>query len=150
MRALLAALALMLLAMPALAVNPDEMLSDPALEARARTISEGLRCLVCPNQSSADSDADLARELRIIVRERLLAGDSDAEAVAYIVARYGEFVLLNPVVAPHTIALWAATPLVLLIGGVALLVGIRRRKPLAPAALTEQEQKALDELAGGS
>ena len=97
MKRLLACLALMLaLVFPALAVSPDEMLSDPALEQRARAISSGLRCLVCQNQSIDDSDADLARDLRILVRERLVAGESDAEVQQYLVDRYGEYVLLNP------------------------------------------------------
>jgi cytochrome c-type biogenesis protein CcmH len=147
MRTLFASLALLLLALPALAVNPGEMLSDPALEARARSISEGLRCLVCQNQSIDDSDADLAHELRVIVRERLTAGDTDQQVIDYIVARYGEFVLLRPVVAPHTIALWIAAPLVLIVGGIAIVLAVRRRRPSAMAAITPEEQRALDELA---
>ena len=148
MRALLAALVVFLAAQPAFAVNPDEILADPVLEARARSISENLRCLVCQNQSIDDSDADLARDLRVIVRERLTAGDTDAEAVQYIVDRYGEYVLLNPVVGPHTILLWIAAPVVLLIGGIAVFVGARRKRaaPTAIAALTEDEQKALERL----
>ena len=146
MRALLAALVVLLGALPAFAVNPDEVLADPALEARARAISANLRCLVCQNQSIDDSDADLARDLRLIVRERLVAGDSDEAAVQYIVDRYGEYVLLNPVVAPHTIALWIAAPLVLLIGGVAVFVGARRKRAVAAPELTEDEQKALEGL----
>lgn len=147
MRAICAALMLLWLALPALAVNPNEMLSDPALEARARTISEGLRCLVCQNQSIDDSDADLAHELRVIVRERLMAGDTDQQVVDYIVARYGEFVLLKPVVAPHTIVLWLAAPLILVVGGVAIVIALRRRRVAAPAPITPEEQHALDELA---
>ena len=146
MRALLASLVVLLGALPAFAMNPDEVLADPALEARARAISANLRCLVCQNQSIDDSDADLARDLRLIVRERLVAGDSDEAAVQYIVDRYGEYVLLNPVVAPHTIALWIAAPLVLLIGGVAVLVGARRKRAVAAPELTEDEQKALEGL----
>ncbi|HVX73238.1 MAG TPA: cytochrome c-type biogenesis protein, partial [Devosia sp.] len=99
MRALLAALLLLWLTLPALAVNPDEMLADPALEARARAISAGLRCLVCQNESIDDSDADLAHEIRVLVRERLKAGDTDQQVVQYLVDRYGEFVLLKPVFA---------------------------------------------------
>lgn len=147
MRVICAALMLIWLALPAFAVNPNEMLSDPALEARARTISEGLRCLVCQNQSIDDSDADLAHELRVIVRERLTAGDTDQQVVDYIVARYGEFVLLKPVVAPHTIVLWLAAPLILVIGGVAIVSALRRRRVAAPAMITPEEQRALDELA---
>lgn len=135
---------------PALAVNPDEILADPALEARARAISANLRCLVCQNQSIDDSDAELARDLRIIVRERLLAGDSDEAVTQYLVDRYGEFVLLNPVIAPHTIVLWVAGPLVLLVGGVVVFLGTRRRRRLAAVdePLSEEEAKALEELEG--
>lgn len=144
----LAALLLVLLTMlPALAVNPDEVLDDPALEARARAISATLRCLVCQNQSIDDSDADLARDLRVLVRERLTAGDTNDQAMQYIVDRYGEFVLLNPVVAPHTVLLWAAAPLVLLIGGIAVFIGMRRRRQLpAPAAMSTEEEAALADL----
>jgi cytochrome c-type biogenesis protein CcmH len=147
MRTLLAALALLWLALPAFAVNPDEMLSDPALEARARTISEGLRCLVCQNESIDDSDADLAHEIRVLVRERLKAGDSDDQVRQYLVDRYGEYVLLKPVLALHTIILWAAAPAILVVGGVILLVmGRRRAVADAPAELTPEERRALDEL----
>jgi cytochrome c-type biogenesis protein CcmH len=147
MRALLATLALLWLALPALAVNPDEMLADPALEARARAISEGLRCLVCQNESIDDSDADLAHEIRVLVRERLKAGDSDQQAVQYLVDRYGEYVLLKPVFAWHTLALWVAAPSLLVIGGIVLLVTARRRRlQPVPASLTPEEQQALDEL----
>lgn len=147
MRTLLALLMLALLSVPALAVRPDEMLSDPALEARARTISEGLRCLVCQNQSIDDSDADLAHDLRVIVRERLKAGDSDDQVRSYLVARYGEFVLLNPVIAPHTILLWVAGPVVLLAGGIVVLMAARRkRKAPAVEGLTAEEAEALEEL----
>jgi cytochrome c-type biogenesis protein CcmH len=146
MRAILALVMLVLLSVPALAVRPDEMLADPALEARARDISHGLRCLVCQNQSIDDSDADLARDLRILVRERLTAGDSDQAVLDYIVARYGEYVLLNPVVAPHTILLWVAAPVVLVIGGIVVFVGSRRKRVAGQAALTEDEAKALEEL----
>jgi cytochrome c-type biogenesis protein CcmH len=147
MRAILVAL-ILLLAQPALAVDPGEMLDDSALEARARAISADLRCLVCQNQSIDDSDADLARDLRLIVRERLVAGDTDTEVVQYIVDRYGEFVLLNPVIAPHTILLWAAAPMVLLVGGIAVLLGVRkrRRQGVVAGPLSEQEQAALKEL----
>lgn len=135
---------------PALAVRPDEMLADPALEARARAISAGLRCLVCQNQSIDDSDADLAHDLRVIVRERLTAGDSDDQVRSFLVARYGEFVLLNPVIAPHTFLLWAAGPLALVIGGIAVVAGARRRRRVsfAEARLTAEEEQALKDLAG--
>jgi cytochrome c-type biogenesis protein CcmH len=147
MRALIALLLTLLLAAPAFAVLPDEILADPALEARARTISATLRCLVCQNESIDDSNADLARELRLIVRERLVAGDTDEQTVQFLVDRYGEYVLLKPVFAPHTLVLWAAGPVVLLIGGLAILIGVRRRRRLPEdAALTPDEQRALDEL----
>ena len=148
MRRLLAALIVLLAAWPAFAVNPDEILPDPALEARARAISANLRCLVCQNQSIDDSDADLAHDLRVIVRERLTAGDTDAEAVQYIVDRYGEYVLLNPVIAPHTILLWIAAPVVLLIGVIAVVIGVRRKRAVVapPAELTEAEKQALEAL----
>lgn len=131
----------------ALAVNPDEVLADPALEARAREISANLRCLVCQNQSIDDSDAELAGDLRVLVRERLTEGDSNEEVMRYVVDRYGEYVRLNPVVAPHTILLWLAAPAVLLGGLVAFgLVLLRRgRKPpqTGPAKLTDEEAAAL-------
>jgi cytochrome c-type biogenesis protein CcmH len=149
MRLLAALLLVVLSVLPAVAVRPDEMLADKALEARARAISAGLRCLVCQNQSIEDSDADLARDLRVIVRERLTSGDTDKQAVDYIVARYGEYVLLNPVVAPHTLLLWFATPVVLLVGGAGIAFAVRRKKSVAvaaPMALSAEEQAALDDL----
>ncbi|MEQ5776489.1 cytochrome c-type biogenesis protein CcmH [Thalassospira sp. NFXS8] len=136
-------------ARPAFAVNPDEMLSDPVLEQRARTISEELRCLVCQNQSIDDSDADLAHDLRVLVRERLLAGDSNQQAIDYIVARYGDYVLLNPPLKPDTYILWAS-PFILLILAALAVVGFYRRKKrddrTTPANLTDQERKRLDEI----
>ena len=144
LRALLLALAL-IVAGPALAVSPDEMLPDPVLEQRARDLSAGLRCLVCQNQSIDDSEADLARDLRILVRERLVAGDSDAQVQQYLVDRYGEYVLLNPRVNNHTILLWVAAPTLLAIGLGTLFVVSRRRK-LVTAGLSDDEQAALDEL----
>jgi cytochrome c-type biogenesis protein CcmH len=146
MRFVLALLTMFWLALPAFAVNPDEMLADPALEARARTISEGLRCLVCQNESIDESNADLAREIRIIVRERLTAGDTDEQVIQYLVDRYGEYVLLKPVLAAHTILLWAAAPVVLIIGGIAIVVAARRKPARTQTALTPEEQQALDEL----
>lgn len=147
MRLVVALLFVLFSALPALAVRPDEMLADPALEARAKAISLGLRCLVCQNQSIEDSDADLAHDLRVIVRERLTAGDTDQEAVDYIVARYGEYVLLNPVMAPHTLLLWIAAPAVLLAGGVAVFFAARRKRSVVTGAtLTEAEAEALKEL----
>ncbi len=128
------------------AVNPSEMLADPVLEMRARTISEGLRCLVCQNQSIENSDADLAHDLRVLVRERLKAGDGDAAVQQYIVDRYGEFVLLQPVLAIHTLILWFAAPALLLAGLGALLVVARRKRAASPTALSDQEQAALTSL----
>lgn len=142
LRALLLALCL---AAPAMAVGPDEILDDPVLEQRARDISAGLRCLVCQNQSIDDSDADLAKDLRVLVRERLLAGDSDEAVRQYLVDRYGEYVLLNPRVNNHTILLWIAAP-VLLIGGLGTLWLAGRRRRVVDAGLNTEEQAALDEL----
>jgi cytochrome c-type biogenesis protein CcmH len=151
MRTLFAALALVWLALPAFAVSPSEMLSDPTLEARARTISAGLRCLVCQNESIDDSDADLAHEIRVLVRERLKAGDTDDQVRQYLVDRYGEFVLLKPVFAWHTAVLWVAAPTILVIGGLVLFIVSRKRRVSAESAvLTAEEQAALDELKGSS
>ncbi|AXI42767.1 cytochrome c-type biogenesis protein [Sulfitobacter sp. SK011] len=110
-------LILMLLATPLMAVEPDEVLSDPVLEARAREVSKGLRCLVCRNESIDESNASLARDLRVLLRERLVAGDSDQQAVDFIVARYGEYVLLKPDTRGANWLLWAAGPLMLLVAG---------------------------------
>jgi len=133
---------------PAHAVQPDEVLDDPALEARARTISAGLRCLVCQNQSIDDSDAPLARDLRLLVRERLKAGDSDQAIVDFVVARYGEFVLLKPRLSAHTAILWFATPLVL--AGALLLVWLAYRRRTAAAQglkpLSASERRKLKRL----
>jgi cytochrome c-type biogenesis protein CcmH len=136
---------------PARAVQPDEVLPDPALEARARAISEGLRCLVCQNQSIDDSEAPLAKDLRLLVRERLKAGDSDQEIVDFIVARYGEFVLLKPRFEPHTLLLWFATPAVFLAAILLIAAAYRRRKSAqeqtAPLSVNEQQRlrQLLDE-----
>ena len=140
-----------LLAMPAFAVQPDEMLSDPALENRARELSRGLRCLVCKNESIDESNASLARDLRILVRDRLTAGDSDDEAIEFIVARYGEFVLLRPTVTGSNWLLWAAGPLMLLLaGGIGL--SYLRGRAAAPesdiAALSDAEKTRLAEVLG--
>jgi cytochrome c-type biogenesis protein CcmH len=127
------------------AVQPDEMLADPALEARARAISAGLRCMVCQNQSIDDSDADLARDLRILVRQRLTAGDTDRQVVDYIVSRYGEFVLLKPRLSARNALLWG-TPIVLLIGGgvVVFLAGRRTRKSGTPSLSAEEDAALRD------
>ena len=150
MRVVLALLLALMLGAPATAVNPDEVLADPVLEARARDISSQLRCLVCQNESIDDSNADLAREIRLNVRERLVAGDTDREVLQFLVDRYGEYVLLQPVVAPHTTLLWAAAPLALLVGGIAIVVASRRRRGAEDAApLTPDEQRALEDLDSG-
>lgn len=134
-------------AVPAFAVNPSETLSDPALEARARAISRDLRCLVCQNENIDDSNADLAHDLRVLVRERITAGDTDQQVKDYLVARYGEFVLLRPVVAWHTILLWIAGPLILIGGAIGLGIGARRRKFAdTPTELDESEREALARL----
>jgi cytochrome c-type biogenesis protein CcmH len=149
MRRLLMALAIILVAAPAFAVNPDEVLPDPALEARARTISAELRCMVCQNQSIDDSNADLARDLRILVRKRIVAGDSDRQVVDYLVSRYGEFVLLKPRLSDKTLLLWGAPVALLLLGGISLLVFAKRRrgKPTG-TPLTMEEQARLNEILG--
>jgi len=128
------------------AVKPDEMLADPALEARARALSEGLRCMVCQNQSIDESDADLARDLRILVRERLKAGDTDRQVMDYIVSRYGEFVLLKPRFDLRNALLWGAPALLLLAGAIFVFRASRARREAEPDALTEQEKAALEAL----
>jgi cytochrome c-type biogenesis protein CcmH len=137
-----------LAALPARAVQPDEVLPDPALEARARAISEGLRCLVCQNQSIDDSDAPLAKDLRLLVRERLKAGDSDREIADFVVARYGEFVLLKPRLSPHTVLLWFATPAVFAAALFLIWLAYRRRKAAAQglAPLSANEERRLKRL----
>ncbi|MBG6158798.1 cytochrome c-type biogenesis protein CcmH [Labrenzia sp. EL_159] len=120
-------LAFAILTAPALAVAPEEVLDDPALEARARALSAELRCMVCQNQSIDDSDAPLAKDLRVLVRERLVAGDSDGQVIDYLVSRYGEFVLLKPRFAWHTLVLWAAGPVALLAGLIAIVLALRSR-----------------------
>jgi cytochrome c-type biogenesis protein CcmH len=143
------ALILLLLATPLMAVQPDEMLDDPVLENRARELSKGLRCLVCQNESIDESHASLARDLRILVRDRLVEGDTDEEAVAFIVARYGEFVLLNPTVSGANWLLWGAGPLMLLLAsGVGMIYLRGRSKATAPGEepLSDQERARLDDL----
>jgi cytochrome c-type biogenesis protein CcmH len=146
---LLVATVTLALAVPAGAVQPDEVLDNPVLEERARGISAGLRCLVCRNESIDESNATLARDLRLMVRERLVAGDSDEEVVAYIVDRYGEYVLLRPTMTGSTIVLWLAPAALLLLGGGLSLVYIRKRgRSAAPseAALSPEEQARLKDL----
>jgi cytochrome c-type biogenesis protein CcmH len=145
MRVLVVAVLLTLLhATSAAAVQPDEMLKDPAMEARARALSRQLRCMVCQNQSIDDSDAPLAHDLRVLVRERLTRGDSDAQVIDFLVDRYGEFVLLKPRFAWHNALLWVLPPGLLAIGAVALVILARRRRaPDLPSSLNEAEQRKL-------
>ncbi len=147
------ALAVLLLALPArAAIAPDEILSDPALEVRARGITKQLRCLVCQNQSIDDSNAPLARDLRLLVRERLKAGDSDAATLSFVVARYGDFVLLRPPMKATTWLLWFGPALLLLAGVLFLAMRARQRRaaPASPAPLDAAEEKKLSELMGRS
>ncbi|OWV88670.1 cytochrome c-type biogenesis protein [Rhizobium sp. R693] len=146
-RRLLVVLALVFSTAPAFAVNPDEVLADPGLEARARAISAELRCMVCQNQSIDDSNAELAKDLRLLVRERLTDGDTDEQVMNYIVSRYGEFVLLKPRFETKTILLWAAPLLLVVAGGLSLIVFARKRagRPTG-SKLTAEEQARLSEL----
>ena len=148
---LLAALLLAIAVSPVHAIDPGEILSDPALESRARAISAELRCLVCQNQSIDDSDADLAKDLRVLVRERLKAGDTDEQIFDYVVARYGDFVLLNPPFKAKTILLWAGPAALLLSGIVAVAVYFRRRAAPAEDAssLSVEEEGRLQALLDG-
>jgi cytochrome c-type biogenesis protein CcmH len=131
---------------PAAAVEPDEQLRDARLEARAHNLSRELRCVVCQNQSIDDSDAALARDLRIILRERIAAGDTDDQAVAFLVARYGSFVQLKPPVRGDTLALWFGPLGVLLLGGAGAVVYMRSRSPAKAPALTAAEESELADL----
>jgi cytochrome c-type biogenesis protein CcmH len=133
---------------PALAVEPREMLTDPALEARARAIGQELRCLVCQNESIDDSNADLAHDLRVLLRQRLAAGDSNRQAIDFIVKRYGDFVLLKPPVEPATYLLWFGPAALLMVGAAAALVFVRRRNRALPepAPLSAQEKQRLETL----
>jgi cytochrome c-type biogenesis protein CcmH len=151
---ILALAAAVLFGSPAHALQPDEIMADPIKEARARELSKELRCMVCQNQSIDDSDAPLARDLRLLVRERILAGDSDSQVVEFLVARYGEFVLLKPRFNPHTMLLWLLPPLALMGGGIALWVysdrrrraGVLERESLMK--LTKEEEARLEKLLG--
>ncbi|HEY4920759.1 MAG TPA: cytochrome c-type biogenesis protein [Xanthobacteraceae bacterium] len=139
---------------PSFAVRPDEILPDPQLEARARALSHELRCMVCQNQSIDDSDAPLAHDLRVLVRDRLKAGDTDQGVLDYLVARYGEFVLLKPRFEWQTMPLWLAPVAIFSIGGLSLVVAVRRRRRArgtsidTPAPLSKSEQARLAELTG--
>lgn len=143
-----ALLALLLTAAPALAVQPDEILDDPALEARARAISRDIRCPVCQGEAIDDSNAPISRDLRIIIRERLVAGDSDEEVVDFLVARYGEFILFNPRPTGSNLILWLAGPAMLLIAGGVAYAAFRRR-PVTETALTAEEQAQLEKILKG-
>jgi cytochrome c-type biogenesis protein CcmH len=150
-RALPIILLLSLFGAPALAVQPDEILKDPTLESRARALSQELRCMVCQNQSIDDSDAPLAKDLRVLVRERLTAGDNDNQVIDFLVARYGEFVLLRPRLSGHTLLLWLAPFAVVMAGAIALILFLRRRRGESEAAriqesLTPAEQARLAKL----
>ena len=146
--ALIALLGALLLPQAALAVAPDEMLKDPVLEQRARVLSQELRCMVCQNQSIDDSDAPLAKDLRLLVRERLVKGDSDRQVLDFLVERYGAFVLLKPPLEISTLLLWGLPPVTLLVGIVALFIMARRRKEvvLDTAALSGDEQQRIRQL----
>ena len=146
------ALAVMMGSPASYAVQPDEIMSDPARESRARDLSRELRCMVCQNQSIDDSEAPLARDLRLLVRERIAAGDSNAQVIDFLVARYGEFVLLKPRLNPHTWLLWLLPPLALIGGGLALWIHGRRRSKSTAAEdpsrfkLTAEEEARLERL----
>lgn len=141
--------ALFLSIAPALAVEPSEMLSDPALEARARTLSRELRCVVCQNESVDDSPAEVAHDIRRAVRERLVAGDTDRQVLDYMVARYGDYVLLKPPFKTRTLVLWLGTPAVLLLGAIGLWLANRRRAAApGPAPLSDDERARLDSFLG--
>ena len=131
------------------AVQPDEILDDPVLEARAREISKELRCLVCRNESIDDSNAGLARDLRLLVRERLVAGDDDAGVKQYLVDRYGEFVLLKPVFSLANAGLWFGGPLIFLLGLIVSIRFIRSRQAEAPVPLSAEEKARLDQILKG-
>jgi cytochrome c-type biogenesis protein CcmH len=135
------------LPLPAAALQPDELLDDPALEERARDISAGLRCLVCRNESIDESNAELARDMRLLVRERLTAGDTDAEVVAFITDRYGEYVLLNPPATGSTLLLWGAPLALLLLGAGVAVAHVSRQRAAPPAeALSPEEEARLAEI----
>jgi cytochrome c-type biogenesis protein CcmH len=142
------AILLFLLLTPAQAVQPDEILKDPALEARARALSSGLRCLVCQNESIDDSNAPLAKDLRLLVRERIVAGDTDRQVQAFLVARYGEFVLLRPPVSARTAVLYGAPFVALGLGGLLVWRLSRRRGVAAAKVLTDEEKARLERVLG--
>jgi cytochrome c-type biogenesis protein CcmH len=148
LKAFAVAIALLLTPLPALAVNPDEVLKDPVLEERARNLSAQLRCMVCQNQSIDDSNAELAKDLRLLVRERIVGGDSDLQVIDYVVSRYGEFVLLKPRLSGKTIALWSMPGALLLIGLAAVFLYTRRSRRTTDGEhlLTEEEKVRLQQV----
>ena len=139
-------LVVLFLAGAAMAAEPDEVLADPALEARAMHIDTQLRCVVCQSQSIAESNAPLAKDLRLLVRERLTAGDTDEEIIAYVVERYGDYVLLKPPVQGNTLFLWAFPALALLIGGVGGVVFLRKTKTASPVSLSDEDEEEIDRI----
>jgi len=145
MRRLRLVLLALCVAAPALAVQPSEMLKDPELEARARALSSELRCLVCQNESIDDSDADLARDIRLLIRERITKGESNTQVRDFLVSRYGDFILLKPPLKLSTALLWFSAPLTFLLGGLAIWIASRRR-PAPSAPLTAEEERRLAEL----
>lgn len=148
-RKLLLVLSFLFAAMPAFAVNPDEILADPVLETRARGLSANLRCMVCQNQSIDDSNAELARDLRVLVRERIVKGDTDEQVIDYVVSRYGEFVLLKPRLSLRTLVLWGAPATLFVLGLIVLVVYARRRPSVAGTVpLSAAEKAELDRLLG--
>jgi cytochrome c-type biogenesis protein CcmH len=145
MKRWLIALVLIACSTLALAVQPDEMMKDPALEARARELSAQLRCLVCQNESIDDSEASLARDIRLLIRERIAKGESNGQVRDFLVSRYGDFILLKPPLKPETLLLWVSAPATLLIGAIAIVAAARRRRP-PTIALTPEEETKLAEL----
>lgn len=149
MKRLLLTVFLALVSLPALAVEPDEVLDDPALEARARAISANVRCVVCQNESIDTSNAGIARDLRLLIRERLVAGDTDQEVLDFLVARYGDFVLFKPPFKPETWALWLAPFVIIAAGAGGVFVMLRRvnrRAAAGPAALDPAEQAEIERI----
>ena len=142
------AAALILGAAAAGAVQPDEVMKDPALEARARSLSAELRCMVCQNQSIDDSDAPLARDIRLLIRDRIAGGDSNDTVRGFLVSRYGDFILLKPPFELDTLLLWLSAPLTLALGGLGLWAASRRSRPATPA-LSAEEETQLAQIAGG-
>jgi cytochrome c-type biogenesis protein CcmH len=149
LRRLFLMLVLLLTPVHAFAVNPDEVLADPVLEQRARTLSAELRCMVCQNQSIDDSNAELARDLRVVVRERLVNGDSDEQVLDYVVSRYGEFVLLKPRLSVKTLALWGAPAVLVLVGLIVAFIAARRRAVQPSVKLSAEEEARLGKLLDG-